>query len=182
WHISDLQGGVDFEVTLSEKAVLTAGLSHSKLQGETRWSPSVGIGFYGEGTTFGQRIDLVLKGTTSSYDAEVSESEFLSSRSLTENGKKTYGNLAVIYSLNTRRPDFPVNLFANAAIGGQTLYRHEDFSAMQLYISLSGGLFKTIGKNARLVIGGRITNFEDEGKSDDLVVPDAFVQLDFILN
>jgi hypothetical protein len=141
----------------------------------------VGIGFYGEGHTLGHRIDLLLQTTMSRYNAEVRENFAFWSYHSTDQGKKSYGNVAIMYSLNTRGTNRPIKLFANVVLGGQTLYQHDDFSAFQFYYSLSGGLFKTFGKRTRFIVGGRITRFEEEHRSE-LIMPDLFVQMDFIVN
>lgn len=198
WHVPEMQFGFDLDFALTSGFALTGGLSYANINERDFWSPNFGFALFNELQTWAWRIDMNMKFHQSSFTAEVIKTKERRLRGnetrevsfLTIQDKDNLSNPTIMLTLNTRKQEWPLNLFVNYTAGRQTFYDVErDFETIfnepavfrysEPYNTFSAGVFRTFSRNGRLLFGVRITKYTDE--KSQLSLPDAFVQYDFRL-
>jgi len=197
WQAPEWQGGIELDFPISHGVALTGLLSYATINDTEYWNRAFGVGFFNDVENWSWRIDLNLGFSSTSSTAQIVQSE----RSFGDDGirhvrffeardENRYHNFALIFTANTNRPNSAADLFFNYSLGWQRLYDYrEDFPEAGItgrgieftptVNVFSGGIFFDAFNTGRLVLGGRITLFSDEG---EFSMPDLFVQYDFKLN
>ncbi len=202
WNIPNWQGGVDVDFAASNTFALTGGFNLSNINDRYLMDENVGIAFFKESESWAWRFDANLKYTeaANTYQFALVESKTITTGEtrkvylLNEKTKNSFWNFAFLYTVNSRRRDWPLNYFFNFGIGWQTFYdlnvdtkswnlfgsySNNDLSYNLNYLSFSTGIYKNILDSGRLVLGIRFTKYNDiDGR---LFIPDMIVQYDFTL-
>ncbi len=202
WNLPNWQGGVDLDFAVSNSFALTGGFNISNINERYLMDENVGIAFFKESESWAWRFDANLKYTEAAnlYQFALVESKQISSGEtrrvylVNDKTKNNFWNLALLYTVNSRRVDWPLNYFFNFGIGWQTFYdlnidtkswnlfgsySKNDLSYNLNYLSFAAGIYKNIFDNGRLVLGIRFTKYNDsDGR---LFIPDMIVQYDFVL-
>jgi len=198
WYVPEMQFGFDLDFALTKGFGLTGGLSYASINERDFWSPNFGFAIFSELQTWTWRIDMNTKFHQSNFTAEVIKTDDITLTGnetrevlfLTLKDQDTHNDPTLAFTLNTRRQEWPLNIFLNYTFGRQTFYDVEgdletlfnEFAILrysQSYNTFSAGLFKTFSKNGRILLGVRLTKYTDE--KSQLSLPDAFVQYDFRL-
>ncbi len=202
WSLPDWQGGADIDFAASNSFALTGGFNLSKINERYLMDENIGIAFFKESESWAWRFDVNLKytETANTYQFALVESKDITSGEtrkvylVDDNTKDNFWNFAFLYTINSRRRDWPLNYFFNFGIGWQKFYdlnvdkeslnisgsySNNDLNYNLNYLSFAAGIYKNIFDNGRLVLGIRFTKYNDkEGK---LFIPDMIVQYDFVL-
>ena len=204
WETPDVTAGLQGNLAINKGISVTFGGQYSALGSKGFWGGNVGIGFHTADATLATRIDGGLHWTPVAYDAltvVVTRTSLFGSTSEdvlvfhdigTETNLGFYGAL----SLNTRRRDWPLNFFVNLAVSRQRLTHYEPHtsvfpypfyysvqvtdartSSSATFVSLTPGLYLTVGEGHRLLLGAR-WNKGTDGVGEGFVSP--FVQYEIL--
>ncbi len=202
WNIPKWQGGVDIDFAASNSFALTGGFDLSNINERYIMDENIGIAFFKEAESWAWRFDANLKYTeaANTYQFALVESKIISSGEsrrvylVNDDIKNNFWNFAFLYTVNSRRRDWPLNYFFNFGIGWQTFYdlnidtkswqlsgtySHNDLGYNLNYLTFSAGLYKNVLDNGRFVFGIRFTKYND--KDGRLFIPDMILQYDFVL-
>ena len=202
WNLPDWQGGMDVDFAASNYFALTGGFNLSKINERYLMDENIGIAFFKESESWAWRFDANLKYTevANTYQFALVESKSISSGEtrrvylVNDKTKDNFWNFAFLYTVNSRRRDWPLNYFFNFGIGWQTFYdlnvdteslhllgsySNNDLNYNLNYFSFSTGIYKNIYDNGRLILGVRFTKYND--KDGRFFIPDMIVQYDFVL-
>ncbi len=202
WRIPNWQGGIDIDFAASNSFALTGGFNLSNINERYLMDENIGIAFFKESESWAWRFDANLKYTEAAnhYQFALVESKFISSGEsrkvylINEENKNDFWNFAFLYTVNSRRRDWPLNYFFNFGIGWQTFYdlnidtkswylsgtySKNDLSYNLNYLTFTAGLYKNVSENGRFVLGIRFTKYND--RDGRLFIPDMIFQYDIIL-
>lgn len=200
WITPKWQTQVELDLPLSNHFALSGGFSYAAIEGQDFWGYQLGMGIFGEGNSFGWRLDSRLNFQETHFQATLVRAEDIPLTGdrtrrvmfFDYQKKDSYSNGAFLFTLNSRRPDWPLNLFLNYTLGSQTLFdaRTEiilfhlnrdaaDFKYTETYHSVALGVYKNIHSGGRFLLGMRITHYTDENSR--LTIPNAFLQYDLTL-
>ena len=204
WKLPDLQTRIEVDAAVSDHFALTGGINFAETDGETLFSQTIGLAFFGEKNNWGYRFDANL----SFYDMTVSADYVVIEETdfpkkvifLSEKRTDSYKDLAFGFTMNSNRRDWLINLFFNYTLGWQTLYNfeskavkdiqptfpflipaeiHEDFKFFEAYHSFTGGIYKNTFDIGRIIVGARFTKFTDT--KSRFTLPDFFIQYELTL-
>ncbi len=202
WNIPNWQGGIDIDFAASNSFALTGGFNLSKINERYLMDENIGIAFFKESESWAWRFDAILKYTEAANAFQfalvegksIARGETRKVYLVNDDTKNEFWNIAFLYTVNSRRRDWPLNYFFNFGIGWQTFYdlnvdteslnllgsySNNDLSYNLNYFSFSAGIYKNIFDSGRLILGLRFTKYND--KDGRFFIPDMIVQYDFIL-
>lgn len=199
WTLPELQSMIELEYNLSSSSAIYGGVTYTKAGGRDLYGYNGGIGFFKEQNTWAIRFDLAGKyhetyvniDYVQIEDIDLSNNESRKVYFFNADEIDHFFNMNMAFTLNTRRSDWPINVFFNYTLGAQHFYTMElvpdisltymeDFKFSCSYNSFSAGIYREMKDDlGRLIIGARYTNYTDP--DNDFINPDYFIQLDFNL-
>ena len=212
WDQPSASFGADIDYTFSKHWALSLGADFSSVDGEGLWGYRAGLGLFSESEKSALRIDGGIRWQQLRYQASTVVIKRTLSESSTDEevyffrdkGKSTPMNIYAAITLNTKNPEWSVNMFLQAAFSRQSLAdfkptvvdpvivffpvpiplqpdvivhdQRAEFSST--FIVFTPGVYLNIDQSLRLLLGARI-NLQTEIKDsspDTIVLP--FLQLD----
>jgi hypothetical protein len=197
WDTPEVMVGVQGDLALTRIISVTFGGVYSAMGSEGFLGGSVGLGFHTVNATLATRIDGGIHWTPTAYDAltvvVTNVSAFgNSSQDVavfhdigTDANMGFYGAL----TLNTRREDWPLNVFLNLAVSRQRLTHYEPHtsvfpapfvysftikdartSSSATFVSLTPGVYLTMTGGHRVLLGAR-WNKGTDGVTEGFISP-----------
>jgi hypothetical protein len=169
WNLPQYKFGLEIEMFYKKMAFIL-GANTSKSENSRFWGGNFGLAYSTRYQFWAWRFDFNVHFNQSSYLVEyatVSDIIFFNStetqvRLLREKGQATHWNPEFSITFNSKKFDWPVNVYANLSFGSQTLFDIKDvpqnigsISYVDNYSNMSLGLFKYFSQNSRLIIGAR---------------------------
>ena len=129
WEIPSASIGLDVDIGFSRKTSLAVGATHSSNSGTGIWAYRAGLGFRDRqpGKSIGYRVDLGWMWQEHIYEATtlVTERPLSNSASTAvfyrDREKKTDGHFYGALTLNSVKPEWPINIFFQAGITKQSV-------------------------------------------------------------
>lgn len=205
WQTPEMVVGVQGDYAISRTLALAFGFRYSALRNQDFWSGNVGLGLHTTGEMVGFRLEGGVHWSPLAYDAlTVVVTRISLFGSTTEDvavfhdiGRETnlgfYGSL----TLNTRRAEWPLNLFLNVALARQRVTNYEPHtsvfvapfytsvritdvraSASATFLSVSPGVYLNFDLRQRLILGVRWTKGTDVVEGNFL---SPFIQYEIVL-
>lgn len=198
WNTPEYSISGDLDIALSNHFILAGGFNYHKIKDFDYWTHNISIGMFNEKETWAYRFDIGLMFNEAAYaanyveieDIDISGDQTRKVYFYTNQTKETYTNAYLSFTLNTRRKDFPVNLFLNYTVGWQTIFNFEppmnlssdagSFDMNKTGHSLTAGIHKNIDNSLRVLGGFRFLTYTNDG--GNLNFSNVFLQVDFLLS
>ncbi len=199
WRAPEWQGGVEIDFPLSDGFALTGGMSYVGKADHEFWDQNFGFGFFRQAERWAWRFDVNFGLHRTRYNALIVKREgSFGGDGLRDvylfnvSKRQQHYNIALMFTANSHRKDWPFNYFFNYAIGSQRLYDFdEDFPEVRIssrdsfrnsptFNTAAGGIYMNVSSMGRILLGARITVFT--GKEEQFSAPDVFIQYDFRLH
>ncbi len=169
------QIGMELEMR-SESGAIFGSVQHTT-GGLRAWSAQAGLGYMVRFTSWAWRTDLACQWQRSFYDVEyLTRTEFSSRDNIKvsffrQEGQQTQLDLALSFTFNSIREDWPINVFGSINLGNHTLVTLPDKSSVEEMADyeygegLSQGAFGVYGTllpRSRVLAGLRYNHFDDK--------------------
>lgn len=198
WDLPKFHGLLNIDLALSNHFAVTGGVSYSKYNSENFWGNNFGLAFFDYSNDWSYRFDgnvCFQEMRFNSYyvtaeDKNLSGNETRRVYLKKDTKKEQYGDFSFMFSINSNKESWPVNVFFSYKLGSQTFYetsidkilfdsRIGDFEYEESYQAFSLGIYQNVFDSGRIIIGYKYTIYND--KKDNFSIPQGFIQYDFSL-
>ncbi|MGD8778186.1 MAG: hypothetical protein PVH88_04415 [Ignavibacteria bacterium] len=203
----DFELGFEIDYALTNFLALTGGGNICKYDNKAFLGGNFGFGFFKETENLGFRMDIgwESKHTRSEATFVMHDKDFVDGKREGVIYKiarsESFIDPFASFTLNTKKAEWPVNLFFNFQLGYKTYYDYSlqridiadvffapllnkyqfdvgEFEKEKDYKSFGFGLYYNVGDYGRIIIGAWHNTFDDEG--DDFTETNTFIQYNFL--
>ncbi len=197
WKIPSLIGSINLDFKSSKLFVVTLGAEYSKYRTKEFYGFNLGLALYHNLENLGLRFDAFVKNQEVFYNLQYIKAEKYDNNVrkvfvIKQRKKDNNYNMGYMLSMNTKFPEWFLNIFASYSFGWRTLYDISParvfaikdivsgkFKLSSYYSSFSVGLYQNDLSFGKVILGYNITNFNIGDKN--LLLPGLIFQVDFNL-